>query len=182
MRFIYRNNEIGFKKWASSYIAEAERIVQIFPNYKHLSESFYKEKQKEYKEALKVLDEYKSLLLLLNIEEMEIFKRAIVRNEIIDNINKTKVVLIKESLFKKWQIVCFKNKQSQIIKINNKALGDELKRLRAQRYLSVTSVANALNIDPSTLRNYELGHRTISLNALYGLSQIYNVEIEKLIR
>ncbi|MFA7010250.1 MAG: helix-turn-helix transcriptional regulator [Bacilli bacterium] len=181
MRFIYRNNEVGFKKWASSYISKAEVIVDIFPMYKHLSERFYREKQEEYKEALKVLDEYMSFLLLLSLEEREIFNRSIVRNEIIDDINKTKVRLIKESLFKKWQMVCFKNKQNRIKVINDKALGAELRSLRVQNFLSVTAVADALNIDPSTLRNYELGHRTISLNVLYGLSQIYDVSIEKLI-
>lgn len=181
MKFIYRNNEVGFKIWAAVYIEAAERIVTQFPFYKRFRESFYQEKQQEYKEALKVLNEYKSFMLLLDEEEKSVFERTIMRNEIINDINGTRVFLIKPILFQKWEMVCFKNKKTRIKKIDNKALGSELRRLREINYLSVTAVANALGIDPSTLRNYELGNRTISTNALYGLAQIYNVGIDKII-
>lgn len=181
MIFLYRNNEIGFRKWATTYIRKAEQIVNMFSMYKPLNENYYNEKQKEYKEAVKVLNEFNSLLLLLNNEELDFFERAIVKNGIIDDINKNKVFLIKEIIFKKWQSICFKNNKLRISKIDNKSLGNELKRLRTYYSLSVTAVANALGIKPGTLRNYELGNRTISVNTLYGLAQIYHVDIEKLL-
>lgn len=181
MRFIYRNNDIGFRKWAFSYIKEAEQIVNTFPILKPFSGIFYKEKQKEYEESLKVLNEYNSLLLRLDEEETIIFKRTIVRNERINNIKDSKVSLIRKNIFEKWQAICFKKEKPRIKRIDSKALGTKLKEIRNKNFLTVTAVANALKIAPSTLRNYELGNRTITLNTLYGLSQIYGVSVETLI-
>ena len=47
-----------------------------------------------------ILNEYESFLLLLNEEELEIFNRGIVKSEIIDDINKNWVFLIKQNLLK----------------------------------------------------------------------------------
>ncbi|MFA7059176.1 MAG: helix-turn-helix transcriptional regulator [Bacilli bacterium] len=182
MKFIYRNNEIGFRRWAFTYIKEAERIVEMFPLYGRSSEKFYKEKQKEYEDAVRVLYEYNSLLLWLDEEETDIFQRAIVKNKIISDIKGSRVFLLIENVFKKWQTICFKNKKTRIKRIDNKAIGRKLKDIRNENFLTVTAVADALKIAPSTLRNYELGNRTISLNALYGLSQIYGVSIEQVMR
>lgn len=51
-------------------------------------------------------------------------------------------------------------------------LRNELKRLRAYYFISATAEANALGIELGTLRNYEIGNRTISANTSYGLAQI----------
>lgn len=51
MKFIYRNNEIGFHKWKHTYIKEAKRIVEMFPRFGRFSGSYYQEKQKEYEDA-----------------------------------------------------------------------------------------------------------------------------------
>lgn len=181
MRFIYRNNEIGFRKWAFTYIKEAKRIVEMFPRYGRFSGSYYEEKQKEYEEATQVLNEYKSLLLWLDEEETDIFNRVIIKNQIINDLDRTKVFLISENIFKKWQAICFQNNKVQIKKIDNKTLGTKLRKIRELNFMTVTAVADALKIAPSTLRNYELGNRTITLNVLYGLAQIYDISIGKFI-
>lgn len=182
MKFIYRNNEIGFDKWKHTYIREAERIVEMFPHLGRFSGSYYQERQKEYEDAVKILSEYESLLLWLDEEETFIFKRSMEGSVVVVNFNSNKVSLIHKNIFNKWQDICFINKKLRINKIDDKALGTELRRIRELNFLTVTAVANALEITPSTLRNYELANRTISLNVLYGLSQIYHVSFEKLIR
>lgn len=182
MKFIYRNNEIGFDKWKHTYIREAERIVEMFPHLGRFNGSYYQERQKEYEDAVKILSEYESLLLWLDEEETLIFKRSMEGNGIIVNINRSKIPLIHKNIFNKWQAICFKTKKLRIKRIDDKTLGTELKKIREINFLTVTAVSEALEIAPSTLRNYELGNRTISLNVLYGLSQIYYVSFEKLIR
>lgn len=181
MKFTYRNNRIGFDKWKHTYIKEAVRIVEMFPHFGRFSGSYYQEKQKEYEDAIKVLNEYKSLLLWLDVEETLIFKSSMEGNGIIVNFNRRKISLIHKNIFNKWQAICFKNKKLRIKKIDDKALGTELRKIRELNFLTVTAVAEALEIAPSTLRNYELGNRTISLNVLYGLSQIYHISLEEFI-
>ena len=48
MKYLYINNEIWFKKWASKYIVEAKKAEYLFPKIKYRNELMYKEYLKEY--------------------------------------------------------------------------------------------------------------------------------------
>jgi transcriptional regulator with XRE-family HTH domain len=60
-------------------------------------------------------------------------------------------------------------------------VGPRLQRLRAQRGMSLTTVAAATGISKSTLSRLETGHRRPSLELLLPLAQTYRVPLDDLV-
>lgn len=60
-------------------------------------------------------------------------------------------------------------------------VGDRLKRIRAQRAMTLTAVANATGISKSTLSRLESGQRKPSLELLLPLAQTYRVPLDDLV-
>lgn len=60
-------------------------------------------------------------------------------------------------------------------------VADRLKRIRAQRAMTLTAVANATGISKSTLSRLESGQRKPSLELLLPLAQTYRVPLDDLV-
>ncbi|GAB2604796.1 helix-turn-helix domain-containing protein [Kribbella endophytica] len=60
-------------------------------------------------------------------------------------------------------------------------VGGRLKRLRAQRRMTLTAVETATGISKSTLSRLETGHRRPTLELLLALSQVYRVPLDDLV-
>jgi transcriptional regulator with XRE-family HTH domain len=60
-------------------------------------------------------------------------------------------------------------------------VGDRLKRLRAQRGMTLTGVAAATGISKSTMSRLETGQRRPTLELLLALSQTYGVPLDDLV-
>ncbi len=60
-------------------------------------------------------------------------------------------------------------------------VGSRLKRLRAQRGLTLTGVAESTGISKSTLSRLETGHRRPTLELLLALSHAYRVPLDALV-
>ncbi len=60
-------------------------------------------------------------------------------------------------------------------------VGPRLKRLRAQRGVTLTAIAEATGISKSTLSRLETGHRKPSLELLLPLAQAYRIPLDDLV-
>jgi transcriptional regulator with XRE-family HTH domain len=60
-------------------------------------------------------------------------------------------------------------------------VGDRLKRLRVQRRMTLTGVAEATGISKSTMSRLETGQRRPTLELLLALSQVYRVPLDDLV-
>ena len=60
-------------------------------------------------------------------------------------------------------------------------VGPRLKQLRAQRGLTLTSLAASTGISKSTLSRLETGQRRPTLELLLALSQVYRVPLDDLV-
>jgi len=66
--------------------------------------------------------------------------------------------------------------------MKDKKLGAVLKKLWTEKGYTVGGVADQLRINESILRNYELGNRLPRIHILYGLSQIYKLSVDDIIK
>ena len=60
-------------------------------------------------------------------------------------------------------------------------VGTRLQRIRTQRELTLTAVAEATGISKSTLSRLETGHRRPTLDLLLALSHVYRVPLDDLV-
>ena len=66
--------------------------------------------------------------------------------------------------------------------MDKKKLGIFLREARNKKYYSVNLVAEALGLSSSAIRSYEIGRRIPALNILYALCELYELDINKLIK
>jgi transcriptional regulator with XRE-family HTH domain len=61
-------------------------------------------------------------------------------------------------------------------------LGADIKKQRTETGYTVGGVADQIRINESTIRNYEHGNRLPRIDILYGLSQIYKLSVDDIIK
>ena len=175
--FKFGNNEIDFRKWCTTYISKAKTTVE---RYENNSEWFNYTPVDEYRDALKILHQYTVLKHALNLEQRDILDYCLIEGEEYPFGSRRKKSLIKY-IFSIWQEICFNPKRPTLKKIDNFYLGHYLRLMRVNRNLSVARVSRILGINAKTLYDYESGSRSVSLNTLYGISQIYDVGIDDIL-
>lgn len=69
-----------------------------------------------------------------------------------------------------------------MIKTFDKKLGDILKTIRSKNNLSQQDVADRLRLSRSAISCYEVGKRTIDVETLFKLCDIYNVDVNEILK
>ena len=67
-------------------------------------------------------------------------------------------------------------------KIFDKKLGEKIKTIRIEKKLSQQDVADRLSLSRSAIGLYELGKRTIDIETLFKLCDIYNVDVNDVLK
>lgn len=65
---------------------------------------------------------------------------------------------------------------------SREVIANRIKTLRRQKGLSQQAVARTLNVDPSTVSNYENGKRSIQVETLKALASLYDTTVDDLIK
>ncbi len=91
-------------------------------------------------------------------------------------------VLIYREIFHMWQEVCFPQNRSTTRSVDVFLLGHLLRAERLKLCMSVKKVSDLVNISPKTLYSYEEGIRLIKLDILYKVSQIFDFNIDALLK
>ena len=60
-------------------------------------------------------------------------------------------------------------------------LGEKLKRLRKERNLKQDELASVLNVDRTTVSNWERGQKQPSLDILVNLCSIYGISLDEMV-
>lgn len=68
-----------------------------------------------------------------------------------------------------------------MIKTFDKKLGEKLTAIRVEKNLSQQYVADRMNLSRSAISYYELGRRTIDVETLFKLCDIYNVNVNDVV-
>ena len=69
-----------------------------------------------------------------------------------------------------------------MIKTFDKKLGNILKTIRSKNNLSQQDVADRLRLSRSAISCYEVGKRTIDVETLFKLCDIYNVDVNEILK
>lgn len=64
----------------------------------------------------------------------------------------------------------------------NKKLGAVLKNIRNERHLSQQEIADRLGVSRSCYTHYETGDRGMDINVLFKLCDIYNVDVNEILK
>ena len=175
--FIFGNNEKDFKKWCRISISRARTIIDRYEKHSFIYDYT---PDKTYYAALSILRQYIVLKHALNPEQQDILDYCLIEGDAYPfDIRRERALT--RYIFSLWQEICFNKKKPILKQIDYVFLGHHLRLLRNNRSLTVQRVARMLNISVKTLYDYESGVRAISLNALYGLSQIYETSIDRII-
>lgn len=68
-----------------------------------------------------------------------------------------------------------------MIKTFDKKLGEKLTAIRVEKNLSQQYVADRMSLSRSAISYYELGRRTIDVETLFKLCDIYNVDVNEIL-
>lgn len=61
------------------------------------------------------------------------------------------------------------------------ALRDRIRRLRKEANLTIAGLAKASNVSDQTIKDIEAGRRGVGVDALIGLSRVFNLSMEALL-
>jgi len=182
MRFMFRKSRSGFDKWRRYHIEDARDLVRthdtLLPNA-HLYHQYDKD---GLDRARIILNQYEGLSLSLTKIEKRVLDEYLINRKIIQDMNKNYLHQIIDVIYDKWILICFPDEDVYLKNIKAKKLGAVLKKLRTEKGYTVGGVADQLRINESTLRNYELGNRLPRIDILYGLSQIYKLSVDDIIK
>lgn len=67
-------------------------------------------------------------------------------------------------------------------KVINVKLGEKLKTIRTQKGLSQQDVADRLGLTRSAIGFYETGKRTVDIETLFKICDIYNVDVNEVLK
>ena len=175
-KYYFRKNETDFQKWCRRYVKDSLlHIEYVDRTYRGIMRLFESE---EYHEALIIVRQYRVLMASLTDQQREFLEHTLMRD--IYRFDK-KGQATYRVIYENWCQICFPKHKSRIKTIDRFLIGKTLKELRLQNELSMSKVAELLNINYATLRAYESGERLVRVDVLYGLSQIYDTSVDRII-
>ena len=174
---LFRNNETDFWKWCRHYLRNAKSIINSYDSI--VSTDYRINNIKKYKEAKEILEQYEILKCSLSDEQNELLEKSLINNEELKYNFKTFNNI--DEIMRNWSQICFPKHKLKLKSISKIEVGKAIKNLRLYHDMSLKFVADLLNISQPTLKSYETGTRLARLDVIYGLSQIYNIPIDKLI-
>ena len=176
--FYFRPNQTDFPKWCSEYVPRALSCVKTFEEYNDFTTLAWG--REEYHEALKIKRQYEVLCAALTEPQRILLEKMIHRR---NNDGRDPITFANyKEIFTLWKEICFPKGKPQIHTIDTEFLGKILREQRMRCGMSAALVSELLQIAPATLYAYETGTRPVKLNVLYGMSQLYDVSIDELIR
>lgn len=184
MKLFLKQRNIYYMKYWCLKVSDAEISKECCKDAlkaEGLSRYYIDTLTKEKEVSQQLLDEYS-----LFIDELDEVERAVLLAYVYDkpippSMNEISYERIKIKVFKKW---CFKFMNDNLIYVHEldvKKLGELLREARRKKYLSANNVAEFLGITESSIRNYEIGRRTPSINVLYALCELYEIDIKHII-
>jgi DNA-binding XRE family transcriptional regulator len=88
---------------------------------------------------------------------------------------------IRLEVFKKWSAIVMPSDVIYVHEIDNFKLGSLLKERRIELNLTSIEISSFIGISNNAFRNYEKGLRTIPLNVLYALCELYKLNIKEIL-
>jgi len=87
-----------------------------------------------------------------------------------------------DEIIRNWSRICFPKYNLKLKSISKIEVCKAIKNQRLYHDMSLKFVADLLNISEASLKSYEKGIRLARLDVIYGLSQIYNMTIDDLMK
>ena len=175
-KYYFRKNDSDFQKWCRHYVKEAlSFIAYADKTYRGIYRLF---ESGDYHEALIIARQHQVLMASLTDDQRIYFEQSLVGDL---RKHDSKSHAIHRVIYENWCQICFPQNKSRIKTIDKFLIGKTLMELRQQKELSASNVADLLNINYATLKAYESGERLVRADVLYGLSQIYDTSIDKII-
>ena len=175
----FRNNSNDFWNWCRHYIRRAKEIIKVHENINDVN--YQVRNKKYYDEAREILRQYETLKYSLNNDQNKILEEWLIKGLIKPGYNdfnaNNNFMIIKSN----WQRICFLKTKQVFKEIDRVKIGKALKKERLFQGMSLKLVSELINISEVTLKSYEEGKRLVSLDVVYQLSKLYNVNIEDLI-
>ena len=176
--FYFRPNQTDFPKWCSEYVPRALWRVRTFEEYDDFTTLAWD--REEYHEALRIKRQYEVLCAALTEPQRILLEKMIHRQRY--NFREPTNSANTDEIYALWKAICFPKEKPLIQTIDTEFLGKILREQRMRCGMSAALVSELLQIAPATLYAYETGMRPVKLNVLYGMSQLYDVSIDELIR
>lgn len=175
--YYFRANETDFFKWCRHYVRRAIETVESFEN--GTDNMYGYQIEEDYYEALAIYRQYIVLYGALPPICRDYLDLYLIGNEA-RPYYKTSAVY--DEIYTTWKEVCFPKGGSMVKKVDYFSLGHVLRMIRVKKGLHARQVAELVGISQKTIYDYETGARCISLNALYGMAQIFEISVDELIR
>jgi len=174
----FRNNETDFWKWCRHYLKQAKYVIKVYDNIENTD---YRIKNiKQYKDAKEIIEQYEVLKYSLTEEQNQLLEKSLINNESFKYDIRTFNNI--DEIMRNWSQICFPKHKLKLKSISKIEVGKAIKNQRLYHDMSLKFVADLLNISQATLKSYESGTRLARLDVIYGLSQIYNMTIDDLIK
>lgn len=172
----FRNNHTNFCNWCRHYIRISKFIIRTHDKIDDTS--FRIRNRKEYEEAEEVINQYELLKLSLNDEEKDILENTLI-NIVKPIKHNFKTFNAVDSIQYNWQKICFPDHKPKMKTLDKVQIGKTIKEERLFKVLSRKFVTELIAISEATLKSYEEGKRLVKSDAIYKLSQIYDITMGK---
>ncbi|MFH2117238.1 MAG: helix-turn-helix transcriptional regulator [Bacillota bacterium] len=174
----FRNNETDFWKWCRHHLKRAKSIIKAYDKIESTDYSIKNIKQ--YKDAKEIVEQYEVLKCSLTEEQNQLLEKSLINNESFTYNIKTFNNI--DEIMRNWSRICFPKHNLKLKSITKIEVSKAIKNQRLYHDMSLKFVADLLSISEATLKSYETGTRLERLDVIYGLSQIYNMTIDDLMK
>ena len=138
------------------------------------------EERERYDEVLAVYRQLTALRYKLDEQHVEFLNRYLLGTEVYERtaINSE----LYREIFAMWCEICFPDGLLREQCIDNIIMGSRLKALRIEKGIGVNRASELIGIDKKTLYAYEEGKCQVKFEVLLRFSQLYDFQIDELIR
>lgn len=172
--YYFRPTTSDFWKWCQVYIRRSEEYIKYYEKYYGIDVFLDK---KRYKASVKIQRQFSVLIDSLDNEARDYLIDKIIYN----NYTWKSHDYLLDEIYENWKQICFPHGSNGIKKLDPVFVGRTIRIIRMEKGYSVRRVAELLGIDQSTLYGYEMGRAMIRADVLYGLSQIYDVDMNEIV-
>lgn len=136
---------------------------------------------KEIADSKLILKQYDELEALCNAVEKEVLCSPRAPYGLISGMKVESFERIRLEVFKKWAAIVMPSDVIYVHEIDNFKLGSLLKERRVELNHTSIEISSFIGISNNAFRNYEKGLRTIPLNVLYALCELYKLDIKEML-